>query len=859
MSAARSMNVALSALSKPPARPLLADYRSPAGAFDEMLVAGGEIRPAWQPLIRALGEIDRAALADRWEQARRVIRENGVTYNVHGDPAGMSRPWELDALPLLVPAAEWNAIAAGLAQRALLLNLILADLYGPQRLLAEGLLPPELVFLNPGYLRPCHGLAVPKSRYLYLYAGHLARDEAGSWVVLADKARGPTGAGYAIENRIVISRMLPDIFRDCRVQRLASFFLTMRDVLVDLAPAARGMPRIVLLSPGPTSPTYFEDAYLARYLGYALVEGGDLTVRDNQVFLKTLGGLLKVDVILRRLRDEDCDPLELRGDSLHGVSGLTHAARCGQVVLVNALGCSLLESPAVIPFLPTLARFFLREDLLLPSVPTWWCGDEAARRYVLENLEQLVIKPSFPRPESGPIYGARLTAAQREELRGRIRQQPQDYVAQELVAGSTAPMWNGGQLRPTHVAVRTFAFAAHDKYEVMPGGLARVSLSPDALGESALGGQGSKDVWVQSEGPVAAVTLLHPAGAPVGLQRSGNDLPSRVADHLFWLGRHAERTEGAARLVRSVIARLTSETAFSSPQSLAALLRALAEQGRVRPEVVENATGQPVAQLERELLTFIFDAHRASSLAGMLADLQRAAAVVRDRISIDSWRILNGLALGLAPPPTPDAEVALADVLSALNHLILDLSAFSGMGTESMTRGPGWRFLDMGRRIERGQHALALLRSTLVEPEADEDPVFEALLEIADSSMTYRNRYLTNLQLPPLLDLLLTDESNPRSVAFQAAALTAHVDALPRGATQLLLGSEQRIALALLTELRLTDVYSILQQGASGRRADLEEFLDRAATQLRQLSDEVTKHYLIHAGVSRQIGEIRPS
>jgi uncharacterized alpha-E superfamily protein len=309
--------------------------------------------------------------------------------------------------------------------------------------------------------------------------------------------------------------------------------------------------------------------------------------------------------------------------------------------------------------------------------------------------------------------------------------------------------------------------------------------------------------------------------------------------------------------VRSIIARLTSETAFSSPQSLAVLLRALAEQGRVRPELAETTSSQP-AELEAELLSFIFNAQSSTSLAGMLADLQRAAAVVRDRISIDSWRILNGLALGLAPPSSPDAKVSLADVLSALNHLILDLSAFSGMGVESMTRGPGWRFLDMGRRIERGQHGLELIRSTLVEAEADEDPVFEALLEIADSSMTYRNRYLTNLQLPPLLDLLMTDESNPRSVAFQAAALAAHVDALPRGATQLLLGSEQRIALALLTDLRLTDVYSIVQIDAAGSRTQLEALLDRAATHLRQLSDEVTKHYLIHAGLSRQIGEIRP-
>lgn len=851
------MNLALSASQPPPVSPLLAGYHAPPGAWDEMLAAEGTVRPSWRPLMHSLAELDRGTLEGRWEQARRVIRENGVTYNVHGDPEGLSRPWELDAVPLVMSPGEWNHLAAGLAQRATLLNLILADLYGPQRLLSEGLLPPELVFLNPGFLRSCHGWTVPKGRYLYLYAGHLARDDAGQWLVLADKARGPTGAGYAIENRIVISRMLPEVFRDCQVQRLAAFFKSMRETLHELAPT-RGTPRIVLLSPGPTSPTYFEDAYLARYLGFALVEGGDLTVRDNHVYLKTLGGLLQVDVILRRVRDEDCDPLELRGDSGHGVSGLTHAARSGNVALVNALGCSLLESPAVIPFLPTLARFFLREDLLLPSVPSWWCGDDKARDFVLTNLESLVVKPSFPQPNAGPIYGARLSQAARDDLRARISHQPQNFVAQELIAGSTAPAWYAGAMRPTHVAVRTFAFAQDDHYDVMPGGLARVSLSPDALGESALGGQGSKDVWVLSEGPVSDVTLLHPAGAPVVLQRSTSDLPSRVADHLYWLGRHAERTEGAARLVRSLVARLTSENATSSSQSAGALLRALSDQGRVRPEFVVHVGGQQIPQLENELLAAIFDPSRIGSLATMITALHRAAAVVRDRLSIDSWRILHGLGLELAPPSTADAQVALADVLSLLNGLILDLSAFSGMGTESMTRGPGWRFLDMGRRVERGSQAISLVRSTLIEPQADEDPVFEGLLEIADSSMTYRNRYLTNLQLPPLLDLLMTDETNPRSIAFQAALLNDHVEALPRGASQLLLASEQRVALALLTELRLADVYALAKVDNKGQRSGLDQFLDRCAAHFRALSDEVTTHYLIHAGPSRQIGEIRP-
>jgi uncharacterized circularly permuted ATP-grasp superfamily protein/uncharacterized alpha-E superfamily protein len=855
-----AMSVALPSSEPPPPRAshLLADYRPPAGGVDEMLDAAGQVRSPWRGMVESLGEIDHATLAARWEQARRVIRENGVTYNVHGDPEGMSRPWELDPLPMLMPAGEWPRLSRGLAQRATLLNLILNDLYGPQRLLAEGLLPPELVFMNPGFLRPCCGWSVPRNRYLYLYAGHLARDNDGEWVVVADKTRGPSGAGYAIENRIVISRMLPEVFRDCQVQRLAQFFIAAREALQELA-VTRGTPRIVLLSPGPTSPTYFEDAYLARYLGFGLVEGGDLTVRDNCVFLKTLGGLVRVDVILRRVRDEECDPLELPRDSAHGISGLTHAARNGNVVVVNALGCSLLESHAIIPFLPTLSRYFLREDLILPSVPTWWCGDDAAKEHVLANFDELVIKPSFPRPGVGAVYGANLSSAERQGLRDRILAEPQNYVAQQLVSGSTAPAWNSGELRPSHIALRTFAFAVGDEYQVMPGGLARVSAKEDSLGDSALGGNGSKDVWVLSEGPISPASLLHPAGTPVVLQRSTSDLPSRVADHLYWLGRHAERTEGAARLVRSIIARLTSETALSSPQSITALLQALSGQGRVRPEFAVLFADERIDQLESELLAFVFDATRSGSLAAMLASLHRAAAVVRDRISIDSWRILNGLRLELAPPLSADAEVPLGDVLSALNRLVLDLSAFAGMGTESMTRGPGWRFLDMGRRLERALQALALLQGTLVIPEADEDPIFEALLEIADSSMTYRNRYLTNLQLAPLLDLLLTDETNPRSVAFQVAALNEHVEALPRGASQLLLVSEQRITLATLTELRLADVGVLAQVDASGQRTKLDQLLGHTADELRRLSDEVTKHYLIHAGPVRQIGEIRPS
>ncbi|HUY32307.1 MAG TPA: circularly permuted type 2 ATP-grasp protein [Pirellulales bacterium] len=838
-------------------RGLLRGYQPPPGVYDELCSSPGVPRPHWRKFLAALDDLGPRELARRWEQARRIIHEHGVTYNVFGDPRGLDRPWELDAVPMLLPSKEWSALESALIQRATLLNLVLADVYGSRQLLHSGRLPAELVFPNPGFWRPCHGWQVPHGVYLHLYAAHLARTPSGAWRVLADRTQAPSGAGYAVENRIVISQMLPGMFHDCQVQRLASFFIRVRETLQGLATHRREQPRIVLLTPGPLSPTYFEDAYLARYLGYTLVEGGDLTARDSHVFLKTLGGLLPVDVILRRVQDDACDPLELRGDSLLGVSGLVQAARAGHVVLANALGSGLLEAPALMAFLPALCRHLLDEELQLASVPTWWCGEPAAMAYVLENLERLVIKSSFHHRDAKPLFGGQMDAAERAELVARIQARPRDFVAQELVARSSVPVWNGAGLQPGHVALRTFLVAADGSYQVMPGALSRVSASAELLGESMLAGQGSKDVWVLSEGPVTPISLLHPPGEPIALRRSGNDLPSRVADNLYWLGRHVERAEGAVRLLRSIVARLTGEAEPGGMSELAALLRALADQGQTRPEFVLHSGGETVSMAEHETLAFIFDERRTGSLRATLASIHQIASIVRDRISLDSWRILNRVEQDF-PAVYPLAGMQLGDVHALLNQMVLNLSAFSGLGMESMTRGPGWRFLDMGRRLERSLHAISLLRSTLTAATADENAVLEALLEIADSSMTYRNRYLTILQLPPVLDLLMTDESNPRSIAFQLVALARHVEHLPRDQDHPLLSAEQRIMTSALAGLRLADIGTLCNVDQEGQRKALDRLLARMANQLRSLSEGVTHTYLVHAGPARQMAEIRP-
>src|SRR5262245_25515738 len=492
-----------------PLRPTLSStYQNSTQVYDEMLAAPGTLRPHWQRFIQALDAMPGEDLARRWEHARRTIRENGVTYNVYGDPRGTNRPWELDTIPLLMPEQEWRGLEDGLIQRARLLNLIVSDLYGRQSLLLEGHLPPALVFANPAFLRPCQGYPVPRGICLHHLAIDLARSPDGQWWVLSDRTQAPSGTGYALENRIVLSGTFPDLFRDCQVRRLASFFRAFRDTLSGVASPRGRRPRIVILTPGPFNETYFEHSYLARYLGFTLVQGSDLTVRENRVFVKMLEGLQPVDVILRRLDDSFCDPLELLADSFLGVAGLVEAVKAGNVVVANALGSGLVETAAIMPFLPGLCTHFLGEPLRLPSVATWWCGQDNARSYVLQHLDQIVIKPAFPSLAMEPVFARELSNDERTKLVDRICQRPHAFVGQEQVALSTAPVWINQQLQPRSIVLRAYLVASGDSYLVMPGGLTRMSVGPDTSVVSMQRGGGSKDTWVLSSRPVDAFSLL---------------------------------------------------------------------------------------------------------------------------------------------------------------------------------------------------------------------------------------------------------------------------------------------------------------------------------------------------------------
>jgi uncharacterized circularly permuted ATP-grasp superfamily protein/uncharacterized alpha-E superfamily protein len=849
-------------------------YSTRNGSYDEMLDGMGNARSHWHEFARSVQEIGSAEMFRRWSEVQQLIHENGITYNVYGDPGGLDRPWQLDPIPLLIASEEAAVLEAGLVQRANLLEKILADLYGPQTILKDGLFPAELVFGNPRFLRALHGARLPANRHLFLYAVDVGRTNSGQFWAVSDRVQNPSGAGYALENRIVLSRMLPETFRECRVQRLALFFRTLRDTLRAIAPRNRDNPRIVVLTPGPYNETYFEHAYLARYLGYTLAEGGDLTVRDNQVFLKLLGGLQPVDVIFRRLDEDFCDPLELRPDSFLGVPGLVQAVRSGSVAVANSLGSGILESPALPAFLPALCRRFLGEDLKLPSVPTWWCGDPNSLSHIIHNLPKMVVKPVFPSAKREAIFCNRLSAPDLQQLASRIQAKPRDYVGQELIHLSTTPVLVGERLQPRQMVLRMYLAASGDSFIAMPGGLTRVSASADTLEVSMQRGGGSKDTWVLSSGPVSTFSLLPRAGRSIELSRGGGDLPSRVADNLFWLGRYAERAESFTRLLRGTVVRITEKAGLGETPELPVLLRAVTSISHCFPGFLGEGAEARLAHPEPELLALVFDDRRSGSLAAILDVLRHVAAMVRDRISIDMWRILSNLEAKVDfHPPNPGNRrleahgfsrdrngksslhlgVPMGEVLDLLNRTIASLAAFGGLATESMTRGQAWRFLDMGRKLERALHQVSLLRTTLTTVSPNESPLLEALLEINDSSMTYRRRYLGQVEAAAVLDLLLADESNPRSLVFQLGALADNVDRLPRDPELAIRSVEQRLMLQSLTSLRLIDIEQLATVDQSSTRPFLRGMMDHLSAELPSLSDLITESYLSHLQTARHL------
>ncbi len=824
----------------------------------ESVAEDADITGAWRQFFNKAESDGLGDLNLRADNLARQIRDNGVTYNVYADSEGPQRPWSVGLFPLIISAPQWQHLEAGIAQRMRLLDRVMADVYGPQDLLSQGLIPPALVQGHPGYLRAMHGVKPVGGSHLHIVAFDLARGPDGNWWVVSQRTQAPSGLGYLLENRLAVSRLFPQAFESLQVQRLAATYRALIDSMKAMSPAGPDA-HIALLTPGPYNETYFEHAYLARYLGLTLVEGSDLIVRDQHLFLKTLRGLVPVHGLLKRLDDQFMDPLELRSDSTLGVPGLLQVIRAGNVLVANAPGSAFLESPALLGFMPALSKHLLGEELLLPALPTWWCGERSAMEAVLPRLRSCAIKPTYPgsavHGNFDAVLGHKLSERELDEWAGRIALHADDHTVQDYMPLSQMPTWQRGDKEhgvvPRSVMVRVFALSqGSQSWCVLPGGLARVAGGSGVDVASMQHGGSSADVWAITTGAVDKTTLLQPPLTPSTLALHKRQVTSRAAENLFWLGRYTERAENSVRL-----ARLTLECLAGEDQSSPTLLSWLGQMALGNNLVLAGVpalTPSPQARrvFERSLIASLGSSEQATSVGYNLRAVRLAGAAVRERLSQEHWSLMQRTedAFFQSCAHTPiGADYSALHALTALKRSSDHLAAITGLQTDRMTRDDGWRLLSIGRHIERLGFLSNALHTGFASHAVHHDGGFEAMVALFDSTITFHGQYQQSHAIAALVDLLVLDRDNPRALAWVAHTL--------RGRLAKLAGSAPD-QLGLLShsvpDPGQWQLEALCNAGAGNDYAALTDLLQGCNEAAYQVSEEIGATYFTHSGEGGQ-------
>ena len=820
--------------------------------LDEMATDQGKIHPHWERIAKYYDQIGSERMAQFHDEVSRQLRENGVTYNVYGDPNGMNRPWILDPVPMVFNSEEWERIEKGLIQRTQLLNLILRDLYGDQTLIKEGHIPFELVYNHRGFLRQAHHIKLDGEQQLIQYSSDLARGPNGKMWVLHDRTDAPSGAGYTFENRAAMTRVFPDLIRENHVSKITSYYQTFKNSLSHLTLNNKENPRVVLLSPGPTNETFFEHAYISSFMGFTLAFGEDLTVSDGYVWLKTIKGLEKVDVIIRRVDDVFCDPLEFRSDSHLGVVGLMEAIRQRKVLVINPLGCRVMENPGLMAFLPKICKHLLGEDLTLPSVATWWCGQPQEMAYVFDHIETLVIRNIYRGTNHKSVFGGNLSKAELELLKKEIRRSPYMFVGQEMVEFSTTPSWINQKLEARNAVFRSYVVAdsENNSYKVMPGGLSRSSPEKGAFLVSNQTGGISKDTWILGK----AKPALTPSKAVKIQPLVRNVLPSRTGERLFWLGRYLERAAYTVRLMRMTL--LTYNEAdedihLHENPVLSTLLKTLTVMTDTLPGFTEPTK---LKNPEAELLSLVHDSEKSGTLAFSIQAFLSNAFAVRDRLSLDTWRILDSISEELST--MKKSTITMTQAYQSLDNMVVKLMAFYGLNIDNMTREPTWHLLNIGRFIESAANNCTILREMLAtsfDIESNKE-LMEDTLRCNESLVTYRYRYRSNLEMHGVLSLLIIHEDNPRALIFQLEEIDKHLKTLSSQDEQELFSNERKSLLDAMTKIRLCDMDKLCLLNSDNQKFDqLVKLMDEVIELLHQTSDIIYEKYFSHTGSGYQM------
>ena len=806
-----------------------ADYAPLPGIPDEFIGPDGERSAPWTRLLTQLAMASPAVVAERFAAADRRVRNRGMSYRVRGETA--ERVWPLGRLPLLIPMSEWRQIERGVIERAELIERVLEDVYGEGKLIAEGALPAAALTGSADFIAAMRTVKPPGGRWLRLYAADIGRGPDGGWWVLGDRTQAPSGAGYALENRLVVSGAFPELYSQMNVERVAPFF---RDLRAGMKGSGeRSEPRICILTPGAYSETYFEHAYLARYLGFLLVEGDDLVVGDgHRAYVRTIAGLKRADVIWRQVDSEWIDPLELNSSSRLGVSGLLEAIRTGAVAVENLPGTGFIESRAMLAFLPRIAGRLNGKPLEMPNIATWWCGQEAERARVLENLEQISVASAFGDGARGLekrriAVGAELSEAERAALKGQIAARGLDYVGQEMVRLSTMPRWENGKLVPRPFVLRVYVAATPEGWRVMPGGFARVSDKPDARAVSMGEGVESADVWVLADKPVPTASLL-PSPEKTRITRLLGNLPSRAADNLFWFGRYLERAEATLRLVRVLSARAVDPEGpmIGARDSVEGLTRLLVAWGAIDAKTTALRPAETALRSPENYGSAL----SIANAAGL------AASVIRERLTQKTWTLIGKLKSELLA--LPKRSLTDAEIIDCIDEQLTTIAALAGLFDENFNRGAGWRFYELGRRIERGINTCRIARAFAHQNAAEHD--LDVMLDLIDSQITYHSRTLVGVALAPVRDLALLDPYNPRSVAFQTRLIAQHISTLPLLRQDGIPEEPMRLAARLSAEIE-TEVADRLD----------DDSIDAIESQLAQLAEAIGRRYFLHGASAR--------
>ncbi len=803
----------------------------------------------WVRLIKNIDGLGAQELQSRQQELLKLLQENGVTYNVYGDPDGLNRPWLLDSVPLVLSAKEWETTERGLKQRAFVLNKMFEDIYGERKLIKKGLIPPELIYGHSGFLRPCNNIKLPGQNKLVLYAADISRGPDGKVWVLKDRTQAPSGMGYALENRRTLNRVLPELFQHHQVAKLGTFFNSLIQGLHQISPQGKEQPRIVLLTPGPSNETYFEHAFLASYLGLTLVQGDDLVVRNSFVWIKTVEGLEKVDIILRRVDDTYCDPLELRGDSQLGVPGLLEVIRKGNVSVANPLGSGILENTGLMAFMHNIVRYYLNEDPILPMVATWWCGHAKEMDFVLKNINRLVIKKTDRLVGSDTVIGNQLSIAQKEELIRKIKTQPYLYVGQEEAGFSTSPVFTNQQLEPRLSVIRTYMVASKGEYSVMPGGLTRCSPEKGSFLVSNQDGGISKDTWVEGiEKPSGQEELVQHS---VELKKN-NVLPSRAAENIFWVGRYSQRVLRVSRFMRIVLRNL-SQTGFVNTGADAGynkiLLQAVTHLTGSYPGFVDIEKKNHLKEPLNELHQLICNPEKQGGILYSLDSLLKAMYAVRNRWSLDNWRVIDEIENVKKKLAVIEAD-ELRQVFSLLDQLNVGLLSFAGMNRESMYRDEGWTLYIMGKLIENISLELSQYRSLLTTryEESIQFKILETALVSNQNLTNYRSVYRTYFDHAPVLDLLFFNKQNPSSLLYQLEELVKLSKRLP-------LKDENSSSKELVKQIfeaysliRLTSLEKMAEEEeGTTYRENLDLFCEKLSSLMLSIATKLNATYFRHS------------